>query len=49
MPPFDFGLTLAHTRQSLPYYRIDPAEPSLTAIQPYTSFAGVDVEFATGG
>ena len=44
----DFGLTLAHTRQTLPYYQVDLAEPSLTAIYPYNRFAGVDAEFATG-
>lgn len=48
VPPFDFGLTLARTRQSLPYLRVDATGPSITAIHPYTSFAGVDVEFATG-
>jgi hypothetical protein len=48
-PPFDFGLTLARSRQTLPYYRADPAGPSLTAVYPYNTFAGGDVEFATGG
>ena len=47
--PLDFGLTLARTRQSLPYLRLDPAGPAFTAIHPYTNFAGADVEFATGG
>ncbi|MCU0922676.1 MAG: hypothetical protein MUF16_20540 [Burkholderiaceae bacterium] len=46
--PFDFGLTLARARQSLPYFRVDAVEPSITAIHPYTTFAGADVEFATG-
>jgi hypothetical protein len=46
---FDAGLTLARTRQSIPYYRVDLAAPSLTAIHPYNNFAGVDVEWVTGG
>jgi len=45
---FDYGITLARTRQSLPYYRIDPTVPSLTAIHPFNSFAGFDIEFVTG-
>jgi hypothetical protein len=49
VPPLDFGVTLARTRQSVPYFRVDALEPSLTAVHPYTSFAGVDVEFASGG
>lgn len=44
----DYGLTLARTRQSLPYYRVNPVAPSLTAIHPFNSFAGADVEFVTG-
>ncbi|MBA3598071.1 MAG: hypothetical protein H0W40_11955 [Methylibium sp.] len=44
----DYGLTLARTRQTLPYYRVDLAEQSLTAIYPYNTFAGGDVEFVTG-
>ena len=46
--PFDFGVTLARTRQSLPYYRVD-AGPSLTAIHPYNSFVGADLELVSGG
>jgi hypothetical protein len=48
--PFDFGVTLARTRQSAPYYlaSLDPANPTLTAIHPYQNFAGVDAEWATG-
>jgi hypothetical protein len=46
--PFDFGVTLARTRQSLPYYRVD-AGPSLTAIHPYNSFVGADLELVRGG
>jgi len=46
--PFDFGVTLARTRQTLPYLQLDPFAPSFTATQPYTNFAAVDVEFATG-
>ena len=44
----DFGVTLARTRQSLPYYRVNPGVPSLTAIHPFNSFAGADVEFVAG-
>ena len=47
--PFDMGLTLARTRQSLPYYRVDAVTPSLTAIHPYNNFAGVDAEWVVGG
>lgn len=45
---FDFGVTLARTRQSLPYYRVD-AGPALTAIHPYNSFVGADLELVRGG
>lgn len=45
---FDFGVTLARTRQSLPYYRVD-AGPSLTVIHPYNSFVGADLELVRGG
>lgn len=47
---FDAGLTLARTRQSVPYYRVgaDLANPTLTGIHPYQNFAGVDAEWATG-
>lgn len=44
----DYGLTLARTRQSLPYYRVNPAGPSLTAIHPFNNFAGADLEFVAG-
>ncbi len=44
----DYGLTLARTRQSLPYYRVNLIAPSLTAIHPFNNFAGADVEFVTG-
>ncbi len=44
----DFGVTLARTRQSMPYYRIDPIGLTLTAIHPFNNFAGVDAEFVTG-
>ncbi len=47
--PFDFGVTLARTRQSLPYYRVDTVTPRLTATHPYNSFVGVDLERVTGG
>lgn len=46
--PFDFGITVARTRQSLPYYRVD-AGPSLTAIHPYNTFVGADMELVSGG
>ena len=44
----DYGLTLARTRQSLPYYKVNLISPSLTAIHPFNNFAGADVEFVTG-
>jgi hypothetical protein len=47
--PFDFGVTLARTRQSLPYYRVDVVTPSLTAIHPFTDFIGADLEWVKGG
>ena len=46
--PFDFGVTVARTRQSLPYYRVD-AGPSLTAIHPFNTFVGADFETVSGG
>jgi len=46
--PFDFGVTLARTRQSLPYYQIG-AGPSLTAIHPYNTFVGADMERVSSG
>jgi hypothetical protein len=45
---FDLGVTLARTRQSLPYYVVNTSEPSLTATHPYNNFAGIDAEFVTG-
>ena len=44
----DFGVTLARTRQSMPYYRIDPIGLTLTGTHPFNNFAGVDAEFVTG-
>jgi len=48
---FDAGLTLARTRQSVPYYRVDPAVPvpALTAVHPFNSFVGFDAEWVAGG
>lgn len=43
----DLGLTLARTRQSLPYFQADPVPMTLTEIHPYVRFAGVDAELAT--
>lgn len=48
-PPIDFGFTLARTRQSLPALRADLATGVLRAEHPFTTFAGVDVELASGG
>lgn len=49
--PFDFGVTLARTRQSLPYYRVSglPLTPILTAVHPFNNFAGADMEMVRGG
>lgn len=47
--PFDFGVTLARTRQSLPYYRVDVPTLTLTAVHPYNTFVGADLELVSGG
>jgi hypothetical protein len=47
--PFDFGLTLARTRQSLPYYRVDLGGSLLTAVHPFNNFLGADMELVKGG
>lgn len=49
--PFDFGVTLARTRQSLPYYRVGGTllAPTLTAVHPFNNFAGADMEMVRGG
>jgi hypothetical protein len=47
--PFDFGVTLARTRQSLPYYRFDLAALKLTAVHPYNTFVGADMELEHNG
>ena len=47
--PFDFGVTLARTRQSLPYYRVDLAGMALTAVHPFNTFVGADMELERGG
>ncbi len=47
--PFDFGVTLARTRQSLPYYRVDLATLTLTAVHPFNTFVGADLELTSGG
>lgn len=47
--PFDFGVTLARTRQSLPYYRVDLPTATLTAIHPFNTFVGADLEWVRGG
>ena len=45
----DYGITLARTRQSLPYYRVDIPGSTLTAVHPFNNFVGGDLEFVTGG
>ena len=47
--PFDFGLTLSRTRQSMPYYQVDFPNNQLTVVHPYNTFAGADMEIVTGG
>jgi len=47
--PFDFGVTLARTRQSLPHYRVDLPNLTLTAVHPYNTFVGADLERVSGG
>lgn len=48
-PPFDYGVTLSRTRQSLPYFRLEPAPLRLVAEHPFQTFTGVDLEWTTGG
>ncbi len=45
----DWGLTVARTRQSLPYYVADPVAGTLTATHPYQRFLGGDLEFNAAG
>lgn len=45
----DWGLTVARTRQSLPYYVADPAAGTLTETHPYTRFLGGDFELNAAG
>lgn len=47
----DYGVTLARTRQSQPYYQIGgtPFAPTLTAIHPFNNFAGADMELESNG
>jgi hypothetical protein len=40
----DWGVTLARTRQPLPYVRLDSGVPALTVTHPYNNFIGVDAE-----
>ena len=47
--PFDFGVTLARTRQSLPYYRVDLPKLTLTAVHPFNTFVGADLELESNG
>lgn len=47
--PFDFGVTLGRTRQSVPYYQVDLLTPSLTAVHPFNNFVVVDMELVRGG
>jgi hypothetical protein len=47
--PLDFGVTLARTRQSLPYYRLDLPTLTLTAVHPFNTFVGADLELVRGG
>lgn len=45
---YDWGVTVARTRQSVPYYRVDLPAATLTAVHPFNTFAGVDFETVTG-
>lgn len=47
--PLDFGMTVARTRQSLPYYRVDVANSRLTAMHPLNTFVGADLELVRAG
>lgn len=46
---FDLGVTVARTRQSLPYYRVDVPNSTLTAIHPFNNFVGADMEMVRAG
>ena len=45
----DFGVTLARTRQSLPYYQVDLPSLALTAVHPFNTFVGADLELERDG
>ncbi|MHB1213368.1 MAG: DUF1302 family protein [Thiobacillus sp.] len=45
----DYGVTLARTRQSLPYYRLDLPALRLTAVHPFNTFVGADLALVSGG
>jgi hypothetical protein len=45
----DWGVTVARTRQSMPYYRVDAGVPALTAVHPYNRFIGIDLETTAAG
>jgi len=49
--PFDYGLTFARTRQSNPYYQVGgtPLAPTLTAVHPFNTFVGADMELEHNG
>jgi hypothetical protein len=47
--PVELGLTVAHMRQPLPYYRLDPIALTLTATQPFVKLAAIDAEVVAGG
>jgi hypothetical protein len=45
--PLDYGLTVARTRQPVPWFRLDPARLTVTAQQPMNTFIGADFELVT--
>ncbi len=44
----DFALTAQRARHSVPYYRLNEAQDTFTAVHPWTTVAGADIGFATG-
>lgn len=45
----DIGVTIARTRQSLPYFQAELAAGRLTEVHPYNRFVGMDLEYAGDG
>lgn len=46
---FDYGLTLGRTRQTLPFFQLDPAGGRIQSSQPFVRFVAADAEWVAGG